>query len=261
MSAEWDKTCLVCGVKTENRCSSCAKAGIDLFFCSPDYQKLVCKAYRRVCGPGKADPFMWPLLSQLEADEIIEHMHDSTGLYAQPTVLGNSLAGAMHTSSGLEPEEIAACARALTAGVADDKGDTLMALQSVLGDFRALDVTRQTRTQADEKASLVPYHSPIATLSFDEVTSGRPDRLNPEPWRTKFRHLSLVNASLLGLWDRTAGQEPPVEWLERSIERLNNYVRIEIEPTHPHVAKKLLMEEPPSEMLANRLAVFGGAAA
>ena len=41
MSSEWDQTCLVCGIKTENRCSSCAKAGIDLFFCSPDHQKLV----------------------------------------------------------------------------------------------------------------------------------------------------------------------------------------------------------------------------
>jgi len=41
MSSEWDQTCLVCGIKTENRCSSCAKAGIDLFFCSTDHQKLV----------------------------------------------------------------------------------------------------------------------------------------------------------------------------------------------------------------------------
>jgi len=33
--------CEVCGEATKNRCSSCHKAGIDLFFCSPEHQKLV----------------------------------------------------------------------------------------------------------------------------------------------------------------------------------------------------------------------------
>ena len=41
MCAEWAETCLVCCEKTKNRCSKCAEAGIDLFFCSPDHQKLV----------------------------------------------------------------------------------------------------------------------------------------------------------------------------------------------------------------------------
>ena len=136
-----------------------------------------------------------------------------------------------------------------------------MERQGVLGSFRAFDVTRQTGEQADGKAMHVPCHNPIATLSFDEVGTVTPDQLHLEPWRTKYRHLSLVQASLLGMWDRTAGQEPPIEWLERSIERINDFVRIEIEPTQPHVAKKLLLEEPVSEMLAARLAVFGGAAA
>jgi len=41
MSSEWDETCLVCGIKTKHRCSKCAEAGISLYFCSPDHQKLV----------------------------------------------------------------------------------------------------------------------------------------------------------------------------------------------------------------------------
>ena len=41
MSSMQVKVCLVCGVETKNRCSSCAKAGIDLFFCSADHQALV----------------------------------------------------------------------------------------------------------------------------------------------------------------------------------------------------------------------------
>ncbi|GAA5914400.1 hypothetical protein JCM8208_002840 [Rhodotorula glutinis] len=79
MSFDWDKTCLVCGAETENRCSSCAEAGIDLRFCSSDHQALVWKAHRRVCGPGKANPFTWPLLSRSESAELVEHMHETTG--------------------------------------------------------------------------------------------------------------------------------------------------------------------------------------
>ncbi|GAA5914394.1 hypothetical protein JCM8208_002837 [Rhodotorula glutinis] len=59
--------CEVCGVETVQRCSSCDKAGIDLFFCSKDHQKLVWPAHKPVCGPGKAHPF--PILP-LSQDEI-----------------------------------------------------------------------------------------------------------------------------------------------------------------------------------------------
>ena len=41
MTTEYDEKCLVCGEKTKNRCSSCVKAGIDLYFCSTEHQKLV----------------------------------------------------------------------------------------------------------------------------------------------------------------------------------------------------------------------------
>ncbi|GAA5906478.1 hypothetical protein JCM8208_004672 [Rhodotorula glutinis] len=49
--------CEVCGVETVQRCSSCVKAGIDLFFCGKEHQKLVWSAHKTVCGPGKAHPF------------------------------------------------------------------------------------------------------------------------------------------------------------------------------------------------------------
>ncbi|BGP39639.1 hypothetical protein JCM10449v2_003590 [Rhodotorula kratochvilovae] len=57
---------LVCGEKTATRCSSCTKAGIDLFFCSEEHQKLVWKMHCEVCGPGKARPFVPPDLSAAE---------------------------------------------------------------------------------------------------------------------------------------------------------------------------------------------------
>ncbi|BGP47613.1 hypothetical protein JCM10450v2_003478 [Rhodotorula kratochvilovae] len=65
--------CLVCGEETKNRCSACQKAGIDLFFCSTEHQKLVWFAHMLVCGPGKANPFTWPLLTTAEAEDAIAH--------------------------------------------------------------------------------------------------------------------------------------------------------------------------------------------
>ncbi|KPV75204.1 uncharacterized protein RHOBADRAFT_43693 [Rhodotorula graminis WP1] len=40
MDSSSAQACLVRGAETENRCSSCANAGVDLFFCSRDHQKL-----------------------------------------------------------------------------------------------------------------------------------------------------------------------------------------------------------------------------
>ncbi|CDR48896.1 RHTO0S21e01200g1_1 [Rhodotorula toruloides] len=60
--------CLVCGTETKNRCSACAKAGVDLFFCSPEHQKLAWHMHRMFCGPGKANPFRWPPLTPKEAE-------------------------------------------------------------------------------------------------------------------------------------------------------------------------------------------------
>ncbi|BGP39595.1 hypothetical protein JCM10449v2_003546 [Rhodotorula kratochvilovae] len=60
--------CLVCGEETKNRCSSCAMAGIDLFFCSKEHQKLVWKTHRQL--EALADkPFVIPaaVLARLPA--------------------------------------------------------------------------------------------------------------------------------------------------------------------------------------------------
>ncbi|GAA5914388.1 hypothetical protein JCM8208_002832 [Rhodotorula glutinis] len=261
MSTQWDKTCLVCCAKTENRCSSCAKAGIDLFFCSPDHQKLVWKAHRRVCGPGKANPFTWPLLSQLEADEIIEHMHESTGIFADPGAGAKSVAGAMHACEGFKPEELPAFIHGLTVDLSTFPEAVTSAQQLFLGTIRAYEVMRQATTPADVKRVIVSCRDPMAALALDEVSTARPDSVNLEPWRTKYRHFVLVQFALLDLWDRTAGQAPSVEWLVRIVERLNDFVSTEVEPLHPRVAAKLFSAMPSSETLADRLALYGGRAA
>ncbi|KAL7341516.1 hypothetical protein BJY59DRAFT_725039 [Rhodotorula toruloides] len=70
MSTEEPSKCCVCGVPTTKRCQACAKSGIDLFFCSPEHQKLVWKHHKEVCGPN-AHPFRFPPLSQDEVDELL----------------------------------------------------------------------------------------------------------------------------------------------------------------------------------------------
>ncbi|GAA6041022.1 hypothetical protein JCM8097_004680 [Rhodosporidiobolus ruineniae] len=41
-----------------------------------EHQKLLWPVHKKVCGPGKANPFMWPNLSQYEADEAKKHLSD-----------------------------------------------------------------------------------------------------------------------------------------------------------------------------------------
>jgi hypothetical protein len=52
------KKCCVCGASSTLRCSACAQAGVDLYFCSAEHQKLVrtSEPALRVVGPyGDAD--------------------------------------------------------------------------------------------------------------------------------------------------------------------------------------------------------------
>ncbi|GAA5853639.1 hypothetical protein JCM9279_005085 [Rhodotorula babjevae] len=67
MSAPQPEPCIVCGELTKTRCSSCARAGVDLFLCSSSHQQLVWKAHRSHCGPGRAHPF---LASPIDDDEL-----------------------------------------------------------------------------------------------------------------------------------------------------------------------------------------------
>ncbi|BGP41232.1 hypothetical protein JCM10449v2_005207 [Rhodotorula kratochvilovae] len=57
--------CSVCDSHNSRRCGSCAAAGFDIFFCSPEHQKLVWKTHREVCG-ARSSPFMPPGLSPEE---------------------------------------------------------------------------------------------------------------------------------------------------------------------------------------------------
>ncbi|GAA5902551.1 hypothetical protein JCM6882_009314 [Rhodosporidiobolus microsporus] len=60
MTNKSKEPCWICGELTTTRCGACEEAGIDIFFCSREHQKLVWPVHKLVCGPGKANPFVWP---------------------------------------------------------------------------------------------------------------------------------------------------------------------------------------------------------
>ncbi|BGO97526.1 hypothetical protein NBRC10513v2_001517 [Rhodotorula toruloides] len=105
MTSESTGKCLVCGTETKNRCSACVKAGIDLFFCSPEHQKFVWPVHRYFCGPGKANPWTWPALTPDEAREALEKLDVKPGpSILNPREHGQSLADALRGLTEFEPE-------------------------------------------------------------------------------------------------------------------------------------------------------------
>ncbi|GAA5974303.1 hypothetical protein JCM11641_006724 [Rhodosporidiobolus odoratus] len=67
-----DGTCCVCGEETTQKCGACGQAGFDLRFSSRDCQKVVWFVHKRVCGPGKANPFRFPPLTEDEVKRVVE---------------------------------------------------------------------------------------------------------------------------------------------------------------------------------------------
>ncbi|GAA5908058.1 hypothetical protein JCM8208_003674 [Rhodotorula glutinis] len=68
-AAHTTTTCAVCGAPASDCCSSCAKYGSRLSFCSRDHFKLIWKAHRDVCGLN-SKPFMPPDLSDADVETV-----------------------------------------------------------------------------------------------------------------------------------------------------------------------------------------------
>ncbi|GAA6044166.1 hypothetical protein JCM8097_003732 [Rhodosporidiobolus ruineniae] len=76
MSLKTTQECWVCGKATAERCSACAKEGIDIFFCSAEHQKLVWPVHKLFCGPGRAKPFILPLFTEDEANDMLGRLDE-----------------------------------------------------------------------------------------------------------------------------------------------------------------------------------------
>ncbi|KAJ8294861.1 Pre-mRNA-splicing factor cwf23 [Rhodotorula toruloides] len=89
MSTDGTGRCLVCYAETKNRCSRCGEAGIDLFFCSPEHQKLAWPGHRIFCGPN-AFPLLFPYFTDAELEDLFTKLEQpSFGEDGRTTLLAS----------------------------------------------------------------------------------------------------------------------------------------------------------------------------
>ncbi|GAA5895152.1 hypothetical protein JCM8208_000126 [Rhodotorula glutinis] len=81
MSSQDVQPCEICAKPTTSRCAPCAEAGVDIFLFGKDCQKLIWKAHKPHCGPGKANPFFVEPLSDDELADLRERAHQPVRVY------------------------------------------------------------------------------------------------------------------------------------------------------------------------------------
>ncbi|GAA5838051.1 hypothetical protein JCM9279_004112 [Rhodotorula babjevae] len=187
MASQDLQPCLVCGVETKNRCSSCQAAGVDIFLCSRDHLKLIWKAHKPHCGPGKANPFRLPPLSEEEMIELHgrkdEVIWGPTGL----TTILRSLASICGRSEEHVLEHIA--------GPPDD--------MSLPYKPHLINLVRSTRfilssDHGDDNASFDVVFTAFTGVVLDCLAKARllPRDQCASPWWTPLHHRLVVAASL-----------------------------------------------------------------
>ncbi|BGP39522.1 hypothetical protein JCM10449v2_003473 [Rhodotorula kratochvilovae] len=248
--------CLVCREKTIQRCSACVKAGIDLFFCSTEHQKLVWFAHKAVCGPGKANPFVWPALTQAEVDFAKANPHAS---WPGGTTLTQALAGEFGTTTpDLLPSTLDSLGSTPTVPLSTNESKTRQEMnklvrtyisylrnESIVGPLvrastpsaRAA-VLREVYGPDNFFSMLAGVLSSYGTLFLTGVD---------KPWLPTFPHRIVVRLALLHrhLSDASQGIE---EYIHAVNGQLKTVITTEVMPLHPQLAREMLqaleMEDP-----------------
>ncbi|KAJ8294953.1 hypothetical protein OF846_002019 [Rhodotorula toruloides] len=76
MSELGDLSCWVCGKEKARKCAACLASGFEIFFCSPEHQRLVWPLHRHVCG-SRSRPFFLPDLTDVEISRLVQ-LQDET---------------------------------------------------------------------------------------------------------------------------------------------------------------------------------------
>ncbi|BGP39498.1 hypothetical protein JCM10449v2_003449 [Rhodotorula kratochvilovae] len=217
MASQDLQPCLVCGEKTKNRCSACQAAGIDLFFCSREHQKLVWPVHKLVCGPGKANPFLWPALSQQEVDEILSNAE------YKPVLDGESARSAVEAT--------------LMRLTVHSDSVRQHAQQNLIFELRFTNFQRTVARAPDDQLRFTPLQ--FAT-SLAVVTDESPS--SSMSWYTPLCHRLLVFAAVSDRGNRAAlagGDAKMKDLCWQSLHQLLKYVKTSVAPTAPKAASSL----------------------
>ncbi|BGP39628.1 hypothetical protein JCM10449v2_003579 [Rhodotorula kratochvilovae] len=227
MTTEYDEKCLVCGEKTKNRCSSCVKAGIDLYFCSPEHQKLA----RMEDAP--------------PADDAIKELHTTATGPEKDTLpkRRRSLAGALQHYCKVSHAEAPTVLRALSR---DDSSPEVPPplRQHVLALVRAMSMMRRNPLQsAIARSPPDPFES-TAGMDFWAATTGENSiEYGTEPWRTRYRHILLIYTTVQALAIQgNVSPENANAWVAAIRRTLLAFIRDEMAKTSPNTARKLLSQ-------------------
>ena len=78
----------------------------------------------------------------------------------------------------------------------------------------------------------------MLALSAADYLRTKTDDYGEEPWRTLYRHRTLVHLALLDLWASRSGPASLAEWLARLHERDMHFFSVTVASTHPELAEE-----------------------
>ncbi|BGO96389.1 hypothetical protein RTBOTA2_002862 [Rhodotorula toruloides] len=223
------RTCLVCGGPAANRCSACAKAGIDLFFCSPEHQKLLWPTHKTFCGPGKANPWTWPPLTQEESERFLRNLQTPPGPVQHCEIPPMSMYVYIRDHLGLSVKEQKALIRTATKSHAPLPAEEQLATCI----FRMAEEQWMLSYDPSRKVKSPELMSMIAFVSGFDLLFG------PLPsFFTGFMHRLSVVAALAHPHTVTRGLDDE-ELYFGSLERLEAFISVAYDPEQPHAAQDL----------------------
>ncbi|GAA6043789.1 hypothetical protein JCM8097_007706 [Rhodosporidiobolus ruineniae] len=226
MSQSTTGPCLVCGEETTSRCEACCQAGIDLFFCSREHQKLVWYAHKLVCGPGKANPFFWPELSRDESKEAIDNLHTpvmsgTTG----PKSLEDRLTAILPDCAGSIPATIRSLTSGLGHGAVPPFGRTRLG-QQILLRIRLSEGARMRTSFSNVNPLSLLRAASTAAIGFSTPLSGELD--GPLPvYHALLCHKLLV---LIAVAQRGIHQHSLIPVFALGVDRIRQLLADTVEP-------------------------------